>query len=152
MRFSIQSKYFLSPSTGSKCVVANLRPFEASSTLLSSFLLNSSIASARSSGLPASTRSAIPSRNFQVAPSFGTAASTGITVHEFAKAAFSEVGLECDDFIEIENKYHRPTEVDALIGDYSKAEQILGWKPSIYAQNLAKLMVRSDLEKTKPGS
>jgi GDPmannose 4,6-dehydratase len=73
-------------------------------------------------------------------------------VHEFAIAAFSEVGLDCDDFIEIENNYHRPTEVDALIGDYSKAEQILGWKPSIYAQNLAKLMVRSDLEKTKPGS
>jgi len=55
------------------------------------------------------------------------------------------VGLDYRDFIETESRYLRPTEVDALIGDPTKAERNLGWKAKTHWRELAKLMVESDL-------
>lgn len=69
-----------------------------------------------------------------------------ISVREFAETAFAHVGLDADDFIEIDPRYFRPTEVDRLQGDASKARRTLGWKPRTTVQELAVMMVDHDLE------
>jgi len=51
--------------------------------------------------------------------------------------------------VEVDKRYVRPTEVDVLIGDASKAENVLGWKAKTDWKALAKLMVDADLEKIK---
>ena len=75
------------------------------------------------------------------------ATGKGATVREFAQAAFEHVGLNYKDHVEVDKRYVRPTEVDALIGDPSKAEKILGWRAKTHWKALAKLMVDSDIEK-----
>jgi len=74
------------------------------------------------------------------------ATGIGASVRDFCEAAFSAVGLDYRDYIETEDRYMRPTEVDALIGDPSKAEQILGWKAKTHWRELAEIMVESDLK------
>ena len=74
------------------------------------------------------------------------ATGVGATVRDFAKAAFDRVGLEWEKYVEIDSKYQRPTEVDALIGDASKAEKELGWKAKTHWKELAELMVDADLK------
>jgi GDPmannose 4,6-dehydratase len=74
------------------------------------------------------------------------ATGIGATVGDFAQAAFEHAGLNYKEHIEIDKRYQRPTEVDALIGDPSKAEKILGWKAKTDWKALAKLMVDADLE------
>jgi GDPmannose 4,6-dehydratase len=74
------------------------------------------------------------------------ATGVGATVKDFAQAAFSYAGLNWEDHVEINNKYIRPTEVDALIGDPSKAEMVLGWKAKTHWKELAELMVDADIE------
>jgi GDPmannose 4,6-dehydratase len=49
--------------------------------------------------------------------------------------------------VEIDSKYYRPAEVDTLLGDYSKAKNILGWEPNVTFENLVKIMMKSDLKK-----
>ena len=75
------------------------------------------------------------------------ATGVGATVRDFCKASFSILGLDYRDFVETEDRYTRPTEVDALIGDSSKAERVLGWKAKTHWKKLAEIMVQSDLEK-----
>ena len=77
------------------------------------------------------------------------ATGVGATVREFAQAAFEQVGLNYKDHVEIDKRYVRPTEVDALIGDPSKAARVLGWKAKTHWKALAKLMVEADLEMVK---
>jgi GDPmannose 4,6-dehydratase len=77
------------------------------------------------------------------------ATGVGATVKDFAQAAFEHVGLDYKDHVEVDKRYERPTEVDALIGDPSKAEKVLGWKAKTHWKELAKLMVDADLEKAK---
>lgn len=67
------------------------------------------------------------------------------TVRQFAEAAFARVGLAWQDHVRIDENYHRPTEVDALRGDPSRAERVLGWKANTRAQALADLMVDADV-------
>jgi GDPmannose 4,6-dehydratase len=74
------------------------------------------------------------------------ATGVGATVREFAQATFEQVGLDYKDHVEMDKRYVRPTEVDALIGDPSKAASVLGWKAKTHWKALAKLMVESDLE------
>ncbi len=69
-----------------------------------------------------------------------------ISVREFAEMAFSHVDLDPNDFIEIDPRYYRPTEVDRLQGDASKARRALGWKPTTTVGQLAQMMVEHDLE------
>jgi GDPmannose 4,6-dehydratase len=78
---------------------------------------------------------------------FVVATGIGATVREFCEAAFSALDLDYRDFVETEDRYTRPTEVDALIGDSSKAERVLGWKAKTHWEELAEIMVRSDLDK-----
>jgi GDPmannose 4,6-dehydratase len=68
------------------------------------------------------------------------------TVRELCELAFGHVGLDYREFVEIDPRYYRPTEVDVLRGDPSKAARQLGWKPRTSFAELVKLMVESDLD------
>lgn len=74
------------------------------------------------------------------------ATGTGITVRDFLAASFAQVDLEWQKYVKFDERYLRPTEVDALIGDSSKAQEQLGWKPTIDGLQLAKLMVDADVQ------
>ena len=80
------------------------------------------------------------------------ATGIGATVRDFAQASFEHVGLNYKDYVEVDKRYVRPTEVDALVGDPSKAEKVLGWKAKTHWEALAKLMVDADIEKIKSNS
>ena len=73
---------------------------------------------------------------------------TGIehSVEDFAKKAFAHVGLNYKDYLVIDNNLIRPTEVDTLLANYSKAKKILKWEPKVSFDNLVIGMVESDLE------
>jgi GDPmannose 4,6-dehydratase len=73
------------------------------------------------------------------------ATGVGATVRDFVEVSFAHAGLDWKEFVEVDAKYQRPTEVEALIGDASKAERELKWKPKTHWQELAKLMVDADL-------
>ncbi len=73
------------------------------------------------------------------------ATGTAYTVEDFLRYAFEHVGLDWREHVVFDERYLRPTEVDALIGDATKAEQVLGWKPQITTPRLAPLMVDADL-------
>ncbi|MEW6103682.1 MAG: GDP-mannose 4,6-dehydratase [bacterium] len=77
--------------------------------------------------------------------------ATGEThsVREFVCEAFSYVGLYWKDYVEVDPKYFRPTEVEVLIGDASKAKKKLNWKPKVTFKELVKIMVEEDMEKVK---
>ncbi|NOS72922.1 MAG: GDP-mannose 4,6-dehydratase [Verrucomicrobia bacterium] len=68
------------------------------------------------------------------------------SVREFLDVAFNHVGLDWKKYVEIDERYHRPAEVDLLIGDYSKAKKKLGWEPKTKFADLTKLMVDADIE------
>ena len=68
------------------------------------------------------------------------------TVKEFLEEAFGLVGLDWEKYVECDKRYLRPTEVDQLLGDASKAKRELGWEPKVKFHDLVKMMVESDLE------
>ncbi|MBV8486764.1 MAG: GDP-mannose 4,6-dehydratase [Planctomycetaceae bacterium] len=74
--------------------------------------------------------------------------ATGEThsVRELLEVAFSFVDLDYRDFVDFDAKYTRPSEVDVLLGEASKAQKVLGWKPEITFRGLIKMMVEHDLE------
>jgi GDPmannose 4,6-dehydratase len=72
-----------------------------------------------------------------------------ISVQQFADLAFASVGLNSADHIEIDPRYFRPTEVEQLLGDPTKAKEQLGWQATTTVEQLAKMMVESDMEKAK---
>ena len=68
------------------------------------------------------------------------------SVKEFLEEAFSYTGLDWREYVEVDPRYFRPTEVDSLLGDASKARKKLGWEPRIRFKELVKLMVDADLQ------
>ena len=69
------------------------------------------------------------------------------SVRECVEVAFDEAGLgSFEPYVELDQQFVRPAEVDQLIGDYSKAERELGWTPKTSFEELIRLMVRADLE------
>ena len=72
-----------------------------------------------------------------------------ISVRKFCELAFSHVGLDAKDFIEIDPRYFRPAEVEQLQGDASKAKKVLNWAPKVGVEELARMMVESDLEQAR---
>jgi len=77
------------------------------------------------------------------------ATGVGATVRDFARVAFEYMGLNYEDHVEVSNRYQRPTEVESLIGDPSKANQILGWEAKTKWKELAELMVEADCSNLK---
>jgi GDPmannose 4,6-dehydratase len=74
------------------------------------------------------------------------ATGEGHTVREFCETAFAHAGLDWQEYVKYNEAFERPSEVDALIGDASKAKRVLGWEAQTKALDLARLMVDSDLE------
>jgi len=88
------------------------------------------------------------------------------SVREFVEIAFAELGMNIEwkgkginekgidkqsgkTLIEVDKEYFRPTEVEMLIGDYSKAKRLLGWQPTVKFNELVKMMVKADWEKLR---
>jgi GDPmannose 4,6-dehydratase len=73
--------------------------------------------------------------------------ATGEThsVREFLAEAFGLVGLDWEKYVEYDERYVRPSEVDLLLGDASKARRVLGWEPKMKFKELVKTMVDADL-------
>lgn len=77
------------------------------------------------------------------------ATNTSHSVRDFLEYAFGHVNLDWRDYVKFDERYLRPTEVDALIGDYSKARDILGWEPKVLTPELAGIMVEADLHEAR---
>ena len=77
--------------------------------------------------------------------------ATGEThaVQEFVEEAFSYAGLDWRDYVEIDPWYYRPSEVDLLVGDASKAKRVLEWEPKTTFKDLVSLMVDADMAALK---
>jgi GDPmannose 4,6-dehydratase len=73
------------------------------------------------------------------------ATGTDLSVRDFVELAFKHVNLEWEKFVRFDEKYLRPTEVDSLVADASKAEKGLGWKASVGPEQLAAIMVDHDI-------
>ncbi len=74
------------------------------------------------------------------------ATGVGYSVRDFLDAAFQHVNLNWEDHVHFDDRYLRPTEVDALIGDPSKAQTQLDWKATVQAPELARIMVDADVQ------
>ncbi|MDQ6523332.1 GDP-mannose 4,6-dehydratase [Nocardioides sp. LHD-245] len=74
------------------------------------------------------------------------ATGVGYTVRDFCEAAFSHAGLDWADHVKHNDAFERPSEVDALIGNATKAREALGWTASVRTPELARIMVDSDRE------
>ena len=68
------------------------------------------------------------------------------TVREWVEATFAWHDLDYRKFVEFDPRYVRPTEVDALLGDASKAKRVLGWEPRVKFAELVEMMARADYE------
>jgi GDPmannose 4,6-dehydratase len=77
--------------------------------------------------------------------------ATGVrsTVRDFLRISFEHAGLDWEEHVRFDERYLRPTEVDALVGDSSKAKDALGWVAEMDATQLAKVMVEADIEALK---
>lgn len=77
--------------------------------------------------------------------------ATGEThsVKEFVEQAFGSVGLDWEKYVVIDSKFVRPAEVELLLGDASKARQIIGWGPKVAFEELVSMMIEADMEKLK---
>ncbi|GAB6901702.1 GDP-mannose 4,6-dehydratase [Kineosporia succinea] len=73
------------------------------------------------------------------------ATGTAYTVRDFLQFSFEHVNLDWEKYVRFDERYLRPTEVDSLIGDASKARDVLGWTPKVLTPELARLMVDADM-------
>jgi len=76
---------------------------------------------------------------------FVVATNTAYTVKDFLQFSFERAGLDWQKHVRFDERYLRPTEVDALIGDPSKASDLLGWTPKVLTPRLAQIMVDADM-------
>ena len=67
------------------------------------------------------------------------------TVRDFLVAAFEHAGLDWERHVRFDERYLRPTEVDALVGDAARADRLLGWSPTVRTPQLAQIMVEADI-------
>jgi GDPmannose 4,6-dehydratase len=73
------------------------------------------------------------------------------SVKDFLEEAFSYLDLDWREFVETDSKYLRPSEVNAVVGDASKARSILGWQPKVNFRELVRMMVDADLALLEEG-
>ena len=78
--------------------------------------------------------------------------ATGVTrsVGDFVRAAFEHVDLDWQKYVVVDPRFYRPAEVDMLVGDASKAREVLGWEPETAFERLVETMVQADLERLRP--
>jgi GDPmannose 4,6-dehydratase len=74
------------------------------------------------------------------------ATGTAFSVRDFCRLAFEEVGLDWEEFTVLDERYLRPTEVENLIGEPTKARNALNWEAQTHTPELVRIMVKSDLE------
>jgi GDPmannose 4,6-dehydratase len=79
------------------------------------------------------------------------ATGTAYTVKDFLQFSFERAGLEWEKYVRFDDRYLRPTEVDSLIGDFSKAQDVLGWTPKVLTPRLAEIMVDADIASLAAG-
>lgn len=77
---------------------------------------------------------------------FVLATGTDYTVKDFLQFSFEHVGLDWEKYVQFDERYLRPTEVDALVGDSSRAKEKLGWVPKVETPELARIMVDADIQ------
>jgi GDPmannose 4,6-dehydratase len=77
---------------------------------------------------------------------FVIATGTDYSVRDFLQLSFQHAGLDWEKHVRFDERYLRPAEVDALIGDASKAAEVLGWVPKVLTPRLAEIMVDADME------
>jgi GDPmannose 4,6-dehydratase len=75
--------------------------------------------------------------------------ATGEThsVREFLDEAFRYAGIDWQEYVQIDERYFRPAEVDVLLGDATKARERLGWEPAVRFEELVRMMVDHDRER-----
>ena len=84
--------------------------------------------------------------SYEKADDWVLATGKAYKVSDFAKASFNYVGLNWEDYVVTSKRYERPNEVHHLLGDSSKAQKLLGWKPVVDFNKLVELMIESDLD------
>jgi len=77
---------------------------------------------------------------------FVLATNTAYSVRDFLDFCGKKLNLDWRKYVEIDDRYFRPSEIDVLVGDYSKAEKLLGWKPQVLTPQLAEIMVDAELK------
>ena len=77
---------------------------------------------------------------------FVLATNTAYSVRDFLDFCAKKLDLDWQQYVEIDDRYFRPSEIDVLVGDYSKAEKLLGWKPQVLTPQLADIMVDAELK------
>jgi GDPmannose 4,6-dehydratase len=78
------------------------------------------------------------------------ATGTSYSVRDFVSRAFDHIGLDWEKYVDYDARYVRPTEVDSLIGDASRATTELGWKAQVHVPELVQIMVDADLAALTP--
>ncbi len=73
------------------------------------------------------------------------ATGTDFSVEDFVRFSFERAGLDWQKYVRTDERYFRPTEVDSLVGDPSRAAEVLGWRASVHPEQLAALMVDHDI-------
>lgn len=82
---------------------------------------------------------------------FVVATNTAYTVRDFLQLAFEHAGLDWEKYVKFDERYLRPTEVDSLIGDPAKANELLDWTPKVHTPRLAQIMVDADIAALEVG-
>jgi len=75
---------------------------------------------------------------------FVVSTGTEHTVKDFLRFSFEHVGLDWEKYVDFDEKYLRPTEVDALVGDSGRVSRVTGWQPRVMTPELARIMVDAD--------
>ncbi len=84
---------------------------------------------------------------------FAIATGENHSVAQFLEEAFKVVGINnWKKYLKVSKEFFRPAEVDFLIGDATKAQKILQWKPTVTFKGLVKMMVEADIELLKKNS
>jgi GDPmannose 4,6-dehydratase len=77
------------------------------------------------------------------------ATGEGHSVREFVETVFEKLGLDYKEYVVIDPRYFRPTEVDSLLGDAARARNVLGWTPKVHFKQLIDMMIEADMEQAK---
>jgi GDPmannose 4,6-dehydratase len=82
---------------------------------------------------------------------FVLATGVGNSVRDFLALAFDQLGMDWEKYVRFDERYRRPAEAEALIGDASLAESRLGWKPQVLMPEVVKIMVEADVRALEDG-